>query len=60
MVGRILIASSTIERRLELRTALELEGHHVSETETAGQSRDMLRAVRCTYLGRVFGRNPTA
>src|ERR1700680_3883692 len=38
MVGRILVTSSTIERRLELRAALEFEGHQISETETAGQT----------------------
>jgi two-component system, OmpR family, KDP operon response regulator KdpE len=36
--GRILIASSGIETRKELRTALEFEGHLVAEAETAAQA----------------------
>jgi len=35
MSGRILITSSTIETRLELRSALEFDGHEVMEANTA-------------------------
>jgi two-component system KDP operon response regulator KdpE len=38
--GRVLVASSGIEMRTELRTALELEGHLVAEVETAAQAID--------------------
>jgi len=36
--GRILVASSGVQMRGELRSALEFEGHLVSETETASQT----------------------
>jgi len=36
--GRILVASSGAERRRELRSALEFEGHLVVEAETASQT----------------------
>ena len=36
--GRVLVASSGVEMRAELRTALELEGHLVAEVETAAQA----------------------
>jgi two-component system KDP operon response regulator KdpE len=36
--GRVLVASSGVEMRTELRTALELEGHLVAEVETAAQA----------------------
>jgi two-component system KDP operon response regulator KdpE len=36
--GRILVASSGVDLRGELRTALEFEGHSVSEAETASQT----------------------
>jgi DNA-binding response OmpR family regulator len=36
--GRILVASSGVEMRGELRTALEFEGHLVVEAETASQT----------------------
>ena len=36
--GRIIVASSSTQRRKELRLALEFEGHQVTETETAPQT----------------------
>jgi len=36
--GRILVASSGVEMRRELRTGLEFEGHLVAEAETASQT----------------------
>ncbi|HTC32102.1 MAG TPA: response regulator transcription factor [Bryobacteraceae bacterium] len=36
--GRILVASSGVQLRDELRTALEFEGHFVSEVDTANQA----------------------
>jgi DNA-binding response OmpR family regulator len=38
--GRVLVASSGVEMRGELRIALEFEGHLVVEAETAGQTID--------------------
>jgi two-component system, OmpR family, KDP operon response regulator KdpE len=35
--GRILVASGSAQQRAQLRTALEFEGHEVSEAETADQ-----------------------
>jgi len=37
-MGRILVASQTIETRLELRSALEFDGHEVVEADTTGQT----------------------
>jgi two-component system KDP operon response regulator KdpE len=37
-MNRILIASSSADRRRELRAALELEGHHTTEAATAAQT----------------------
>jgi DNA-binding response OmpR family regulator len=37
MAGRILVASSTTETRLDLRNALESDGHEVTEALTAAQ-----------------------
>ena len=45
MTGRILVASIAAEKRLELRSALEFDGHKVSQTETAG------RTIQETYSG---------
>ena len=36
--GRVLVASSGVEMRTELRSALELEVHLVAEVETAAQA----------------------
>jgi two-component system KDP operon response regulator KdpE len=38
ITGRVLVASSGVEMRTELRTALELEGHLVAEVETAARA----------------------
>ena len=36
--GRIIVASDSAQRRAQLRTALEFEGHHVAETESVDQT----------------------
>lgn len=38
MVGHIVVASGDIQRRKELRAALEFEGHRVAEAETAHET----------------------
>jgi two-component system KDP operon response regulator KdpE len=38
MIGRILIASIASEKRLELRSALEFDGHEVMEADTADRT----------------------
>ncbi len=38
MVGRIVVASCDVQRRKEIRAALEFEGHRVAEGETARQT----------------------
>jgi DNA-binding response OmpR family regulator len=47
---RILVASSNLERRRELRTALECEGHQIAEEQDASAIISRIASGACTVL----------